>query len=323
MPRCQLWCGRGRRVRGERPAWRGGRLSDRPSSALGFKLAGAGLLLEQFVDFADATDTDTITTQLAVQWATLPPGSSSTWHAQRLSVVRCFARWVQAFDPAVEVPPVDLLPARTTRATPYLYADADVAALMPGAGRLRSPLAAATMQTFIGLVFATGLRRGEALGLDRDDVDPATGVLTIREAKFHKRRQLPLHPSTVAALTAYAAGRDRLCPRPRTGALLVSTTGARLAATVSQNVRTLLPENGIGQHCPACRPRIHDARHTFAVNTLLGWYRDDADVQARLPLLSAYLGHTDPRDTYWYLSAAPELLAVAADRRARHAGATS
>jgi integrase len=186
------------------------------------------------------------------------------------------------------------------------------------------PLAAATMQTFIGLVFATGLRRGEALGLDRGDVDPDTGVLTIREAKFHKPRQLPLHPSTVAALTAYAARRDRLCPRPRTDALLVSTTGARLAATtVSQTFRTLLRETGIGQHCPACRPRIHDARHTFAVNTLLGWYRDDADVQARLPLLSTYLGHTDPRHTYWYLSAAPELLALAADRMQRHAGATS
>jgi integrase/recombinase XerD len=158
MPRCQLWCGRGRRVRGERPAWRGGRLSHRPSH-VGFKLAGAGRLLKQFVDFADAADTDTITTQLAVQWATLPSGGSSTWHAQRLNAVRCFARWVQAFDPAIEVPPVDLLPARTGRATPYLYSDADVAALMAGAGRLRSPLAAATMQTFIGLVFATGLRR--------------------------------------------------------------------------------------------------------------------------------------------------------------------
>ena len=292
--------------------------------ALGFKLAGAGLLLEQFVDFAGAAHTDTITTQLAVQWATLPSGASATWHAQRLSVVRCFARWVQAFDPAIEVPPVDLLPARTGRATQYLYSDAEVAALMAAAGRLRSPLAAATMRTFIGLVFATGLRRGEALGLDRGDFDPATGVLTIREAKFHKPRQLPLHPSTVAALTAYAARRDRLCPRPRTGALLVSTTGARLAATtVSQTFRTLLRQTGIGQHCPACRPRIHDARHTFAVNTLLGWYRDDADVQARLPLLSAYLGHTDPRHTYWYLSAAPELLALAADRMQRHTGATS
>lgn len=133
-----------------------------------------------------------------------------------------------------------------------------------------------------------------------------------------------MHPSTVAALTACAARRDRLCPRPRTGALLVSATGARLAATtVSQTFRTLLRETGIGQHCPACRARIHDARDTFAVNTLLGWYRDDADVQARLPLLSAYLGHTDPRHTYWYLSAAPELLALAADRMQRHAGATS
>ena len=291
---------------------------------LGFKLAGAGLLLEQFVDFADAAHTDTITTQLAVQWATLPSGASSTWHAQRLSVVRCFARWAQAFDPTIEVPPMDLLPTRTGRATPYLYSDADVTALVAAAGRLRSPLTAATMQTFIGLVFATGLRRGEALGLDRDDFDPATGVLTIREAKFHKPRQLPVHPSTATALTAYAARRDRLCPRPRTGALLVSTNGARLAATtVSQTFRTLLRETGIGQHRPACRPRIHDARHTFAVNTLLGWYRDDVDVQARLPLLSAYLGHTDPRHTYCYLSATPELLALAADRMQRHPGATS
>ena len=288
---------------------------------LGFKLAGAGLLLEQFVDFAQAAGADTITTQLAVRWATIPRGHSTTWHAQRLSVVRCFARWVQAFDPATEVPPTDLLPAGRSRATPYLYSDTDIAALMAAAGKLRSPLAAATMQTFIGLVFTTGMRRGEALGLDRGDLDPAAGVLTIREAKFHKARQLPLHPATVAALTGYAARRDQLCPRPRTTALFVSTTGARLAATtVSQTFRNLLRET-IGQRSQTCRPRIHDARHTFAVKTLLGWYRDGFDVQARLPLLSAYLGHTDPRHTYWYLSAAPELLALAAERMERGAGA--
>jgi integrase len=272
--------------------------------ALGFTLAGAGPLLQQFVDFAEKAHTDTITTELALRWATLPSEASSTWHAQRLSVVRCFARWAQAFDAAIEVPPMDLLPEHTgRRVTPYLYSDADVAALMAAAGRLRSPLGAATMQTFIGLVFATGLRRGEALGLDRGDFDPTTAVLTIREAKFHKPRQLPLHPSTVAALRAYATRRDQLCPRPRTAALLVSTTGARLAATtVSQTFRTLLRQNGIGQHCPACHPRIHDARHSFAMNTLLDWYHDDADVQARLPLLSAYLGHTDPQHTFWYYS---------------------
>ena len=121
-----------------------------------------------------------------------------------------------------------------------------------------------------------------------------------------------------------AARRDQLCLRPRTPAFFVSTTGARLAATtVSQTFRVLLRETGIGPRSPASRPRIHDARHTFAVATLLGWYRDGADVQARLPLLSTYLGHTDPRHTYWYLSAAPELLALAADRMERYPGATS
>jgi len=132
---------------------------------LGFQLAGAGLLLEQFVDFAEAAHTDAITTELAVRWATLPSGGSPSWHAQRLSVVRCFARWLQAFDPAVEVPPVDLLPAHTgRRATPYLYSDTDVTAMMAAAGRLRSPLAAGRPEdkTFIGLMFATRLRRGEA-----------------------------------------------------------------------------------------------------------------------------------------------------------------
>jgi integrase/recombinase XerD len=262
--------------------------------AMGYQLAGAGALLEQFVDFAEAAGADTITTQLAVRWATLP-GRSATWHASRLSVVRGFARWLQAIDPATEVPPPDLLPAGSGRGTPYLYSEAEIAALIDAAGWLRSPLGAATMQAFIGLVFATGMRRGEALGLDRDDLDPTTGVLTIREAKFHKPRQLPLHPSAVAALTGYSARRDRLCPRPRTPALFVSTTGARLAATtVSQTFRTLLRQTGIEQRCPAGRPRIHDARHTFAVTTLLRWYRDGGDVQSRLPLLSAYLGHADP-----------------------------
>ena len=291
--------------------------------ALGYELVGAGRLLDQFAGFAETVAADTITTQLAMQWATLPTTGSPVWYAQRLSVLRCFARWRQAIDPGTEVPPTDLLRAHARRATPYLYSEPDIAALMTAAGQLRSPLAAATMQTFIGLLFTTGMRRGEALRLDRGDLDPSDGMLTIRDAKCHKPRRLPLHPSTVTALTAYATRRDQLCPRPRTSALFVSTTGARLAATtVSHRFRMLLAQTGIGQHNPAGRPRLHDARHTFAVATLLDWYRDGADVQARLPLLSTYLGHTDPRHTYWYLSAAPELLALAAERIAHPAAAS-
>jgi integrase len=156
-------------------------------------------------------------------------------------VVRGFARWLQASDPATQVPPLGLLQVGTRRSTPYLYSESEIAALIDGAGRLRSPLAAATLHAFIGLVFAIGMRRGEALGPGRGDLDPASGVLTIREAKIHKPRQLPLHPTTVAALTGYAPCRGRLCPHARTAALLGSSTGARLAATtVSHTLRTLL-----------------------------------------------------------------------------------
>ena len=293
--------------------------------ALGFALVDTERLLRQFVCFAETVGADTVTTDLALRWATLPPEGSVTWYARRLGVVRCFARWLQAIDPGTQVPPTDLMPAqRPRRVAPYLYSDSDVTDLITAAGQLDTPLAAATMQAFIGLVFATGLRRGEALGLDWVDLDPKSGVLSVRQAKFHKPRQLPLHASVSVALTDYARRRDRLCPLPRTPALFVSSTGARLSAsTVSQTFRNLLRQTGIAQRAPGRRPRIHDARHTFAVNTLLGWYRDGGDVQARLPLLSTWLGHTDPRHTYWYLQAAPELLALVAQRLEHLPGSAS
>lgn len=283
--------------------------------ALGFKLAGAGQLLEQFAAFAEAAGADTVTTELALAWATLPAGRSRAWHAGRLGVVRGFARWLHAFDGRAEIPPAGVLPGGTRRAVPYLYSEADITALMTAAGQLNPPWKAATMQALIGLLLTTGCRLGEALSLERGDLDPAAGLLTIRQAKSRRPRQLPLHPSATAALADYAARRGELRPRPATTAFFVSTTGARLArTTVQETFRRLLRETGIDQRAGGRRPRIHDARHTFAVATLLGWYRDGGDVQARLPLLSTWLGHADPRHTYWYLTGAPELLALAAER---------
>jgi integrase len=283
--------------------------------ALGFRLEGAGRHLEQFAAFAEAADAETFTTELALQWATLPAGRSRAWHAQRLDAVRGFARWLHAIDPRAQIPPAGLLPGGTRRATPYLYSETDITALIDAAGRLNPPWKAVTMQALTGLLFTTGVRLGEALSLERGDLDPAAGLLTIRQAKFRKPRQLPLHPSAVAALAGYAARRDKLRPRPATTSFFVSTTGARLARTTAQETfRRLLRETGIYQRSCGLRPRIHDARHTIAVTTLLGWYRDGGGVQARLPLLSTWLGHADPRHTYWYLSAAPELLALAAER---------
>jgi integrase len=283
--------------------------------ALGFKLEKEGRLLPDFAAFAEAAGTETVTVDLAARWAAMPEGASPVWAAQRLSMVRGFARYLQTVDPAAQVPPADLLPARTSRATPFIYSDAEIAALMTAARTLRNPLKAATFQTLIGLLAVTGLRGSEAMRLDDQDLDAAAGMLTVRATKFRKSRQLPLHESTLRALGAYLALRDQLCPVPATASLLVSATGMRLCqATVQPAFRRLLRQAGIGQGTPRSRPVIHGLRHTFAVKTLLGWYRDGQDVQARMPALSTYLGHAGPAATYWYLTATPELLALAARR---------
>jgi len=283
--------------------------------ALGFKLEKEGRLLPDFAVFAEAAGAGTVTIDLAVRWAAKPEGTSPVWAAQRLSMVRGFARCLQTVDPATQVPPADLLPARTRRVTPYIYSDADVAALMTAARTLRNPLKAATFATLIGLLAVTGLRGGEAMRLDDHDLDAACGLLTVRATKFCKSRQLPLHQTTLQALGEYQALRDQLCPATRTASLLVSTTGARLCqATVQPAFRYLIRQAGIGRRTPQHRPVIHGLRHTFAVKTLLGWYQDGQDVQARMPALSTWLGHTGPAATYWYLSATPELLALVARR---------
>ncbi len=165
------------------------------------------------------------------------------------------------------------------------------------------------------------MRVGEAIGLDRDDVDLELGLVTIRQTKFNKSRQLPLHPSTVTALCGYAGQRDQLCNRPKAPSFFVSTVGTRLIDTLVRSVfAQLVGRVGLQPRSGSGRPRVHDLRHSFAVATLLDWYRDGLDVAARMPLLSAYLGHTSPASTYWYLQAAPELLGLAAQRLQRREG---
>lgn len=290
--------------------------------ALGFKLERTGLLLADFVGYLGTNRVYKITTDAALAWATLPSIGASGWWAQRLSVVRGFARHLHAIDPTHQVPPPGLLPGRSHRATPFLYSDADIAALMAAAAGFRSPLRAITFQTLVGLLAVTGLRIGEALRLDRDDVDLAEGVLTIRLTKFGKSREVPLHATTVNALAAYNRERDRLCRRPADPAYFLATTGTRLLYCNAHLAwLDLVRRAGLQPRSATCRPRPHDLRHSFAVRTLLGWYRDGADVQARLPLLSTYLGHVHPGSTYWYLSAAPELLTLVAGRLDAVAGA--
>ena len=290
--------------------------------ALGFKLSAQGRVLMGFVDYAERRGASTVTTDLAVEWAMDTPRSTDQlWWARRLMVVRIFARHLKAFDSATEIPPDDVLVGHYRRTTPYLYSDQQVADLMAAAQQLAPPLRGHTYATVIGLLAVTGLRIGEAARLDRCDVDLDSGVLTIRDSKFAKSRAVPVHVTTVAALRHYAALRDTLRPSQACAAFFVSTRGTRLdPANTSHTFAELLDVAGIRAQPGVRRPRIHDLRHLFAVNTLLGWYRPeiDGDPAAMLPALSTYLGHVDPKSTYWYLQATPQLLALAAQRLEHH-----
>jgi len=282
--------------------------------ALGYRLKGQGRLLLDFAGHMDRTGQTRLSTEAAVRWATQSPQTTAVTRRLRLSVIRCFARHLAALDPTCEIPPTGLLRAASRRPSPYLYSPTEISALIHAASTLSAPLPAATYQALIALLAATGLRVGEALTLERADVDLRDGVLHVT-GKYDKQRLVPLHPSTTAMLTDYAARRDQLCPHPRSASFFITTTGNPVHPNLARRTFwQLLEWAGIHTLPGAARPRIHDLRHTFAVATYRRWYSEGTDVQAGAPILSAYLGHRCPSDTYWYLSAAPDLLALAAGR---------
>jgi len=287
--------------------------------ALGYKLECHGVLLPKLVAYLEAAGATTVTNELAIAWARLPERSRPNHWAARLAVARGFARYLQTIDPATEVPPSGVFPARRHRPTPYLWSQEDIRRLLEGARDLPSPLRAATHEALFGLLATTGMRIGEAIGLERDDVELGAGIITIREAKFDRSRLVPLHPSTTAAMSRYSKRRDSLCPRPRSTAFFLSGAGTRLErSSVDKVLREVTISMGI---CTATvRPRAHDLRHSLAVATLIGWLRGGVNVDENMAVLSTYLGHVSPADTYWYLPASPELMALAAERLDAHFG---
>ena len=286
--------------------------------ALGFKLDREEKLLPQLADFVAERGEQHLSTAAALAWATLPKGSAAWW-SSRLRIARGFAIYMNALDPTHEVPAPDLLPSPPHRATPYLYDERQISALIAAAGTLRTPLRVATFQTLLGLLAVTGMRIGEVIGLDCEDCDARNGCLVVRGAKFGKSRELALHPSTVTALRGYLRRTDRPPAAPNTSALLITSVGTRLRINDAQRTfATLRCRAGIEARSASRRPRLHDLRHSFAVATVLDAYHRDEDVGRSLALLATYLGHVDPASTYWYLSAAPELMQLAADRLQRH-----
>lgn len=280
---------------------------------LGYKLVDTELLLSDLVAYIEASGADHVRVDAVLEWSLL--GSTDGQCARRLSVARRFAVYLQAFDPASEVPPTRIFPAAGRR-VPHVFSAEEIGSLMFHAGRLSPPLWAASVTTMIGLMAVTGIRPGEARRASRPDVDLGAGQLLVPLSKNGRSRLLPLHASTIEALGRYLYIRDDHVA-PAVTALFVGPAGGPIDRSRFPAVfRQLFAAAGIDRAGPASVPRAGDLRHSFAVSTLVGWHAEKVNVEARLPALSAYMGHLKPKDTYWYLEAAPELMGVVADRLA-------
>jgi integrase/recombinase XerD len=290
--------------------------------AMGFKMEKHGILLDGLARHLETAGLTTVTVQAAAEWAMLPRDAHPNRWKQRLDAARGFARYLAASDPAAEVPPMGMLAARPNRHQPYIFTGPEIAALLEEAGRHRWHLPAVTYPALLGLIAATGIRVGEAVRLDDADVGLDESMIMIRDSKYGKSRRIPVDATVTAALRDYLGRRRSLRPAPKAPALFLSAYGTRLITHhANAEFRRITAATGIGASA-VNPPRIHDLRHTMAVRTLAGWYRDGGDVAARTPLLSAYLGHVSPVSTFWYLHAVPELLALAAQRLENTEGAS-
>lgn len=284
---------------------------------LGFKLRDAGICLAKFAAFLEARGAAHITTALALEWIQQRPSAQPDTWAQRLGHIRGFARHHRVSDPKTEIPPPGLLPFHPKRARPYLYSEEEIAHLLrcalelPSTGGLRPW----TYHCLLGLLSVTGMRIGEAIRLQLDDVDLQEGLLTIRGTKFGKSRLVPIHRSTQAVLEQYRARRERFLAGRSASAFFITSRGHPLdSGDIHRTFYKLSRRIGLRGETASHGPRLHDFRHRFAVQTLLRWYRSGEDVERRLPVLSTYLGHVHVADTYWYLSACPELMGLAVAR---------
>jgi len=294
--------------------------------AMGFKVEGLNKLLLSFVGFCEARGANRVQNDLAVEWATarIKVPVSDALFARRMDAVRIFARYQHALDPATQIPPEATRNRRYRPKEPNVFTEDEVRVLLAAADTLSPRFKAVTWRTLIGLLAATGMRPGEACRLTLDDIDLGNGVVQVLQTKFDKSRLVFIHPTTATVLGHYLQVRQdwvgataQACPAVFVNSRREAINPDRLGVTFKQIVAAagITSEPG---HRP---PRLHDLRHTFAVTTMLDWYRDGQDVQARLPLLSTWLGHVDPASTYWYLHAVPELLAHAARRLEAPAGA--
>lgn len=285
---------------------------------LGFRVETQRWLLHSFVHFLDRIEyRGPIKVDLAARWALSPCPGDPARAERRLWAVRQLARHLLAFDPATEIPPAGLFGRLKRRNYPHIYSDSEISALLGECSRLQPSggLRPVTYVAFFSLLASTGLRLSEARRLRRREVDLEKGLLIIRDGKFGKSRLVPLHPTTIQGLTRYAARRDSFRNAPLSEFFFTTDRAPVLEhAAVEKTFSRLRDRLGWTTQGRAGRPRIHDLRHTFAVRRLLLWYEQGADVNRKILALATYLGHAKVTDTYWYLSAIPELMAVTAQR---------
>lgn len=289
---------------------------------LGYCLAIEGEQLARFARFADRRGHQGPLT-LAIVLAWTSDSGSPFGPARRLEVIRPFAKYCQLFEPDTVIPPTRLLGLGHRRLAPHIYTDAELHALLAAARQLapRDGLRPVTIQTYLGLLAATGLRVSEALALNRQDVDLDAGLITVRCGKFSKARSIPLQPSTVAALADYGGRRDRYLSWVYDDAFLCGDNARRFNYDQARYAFRCLRRRLGWERTGGRRPRMYDLRHTFACRRLRQWYEDGVDVNWALPQLSTYLGHVNVSDTYWYLTAVPELMAIVTERFEQfHAG---
>jgi integrase len=278
--------------------------------ALGFQLKCEGQQLRNFARYADQLGhRGPLTNRLAIGWACLPKAANRLYWARRLEIVRTFARHLVITEPKTQIPPRHLFGPAHRRPSPHLYSPAQVQQLLRRAGTLKGRLWPHTWQTLISLLACTGLRISEAVHLRPSDVIWRDALLIIRASKFGKTRLVPLHPTALAPLRAYARRRQKQFPLAEY--FFVSVRGNRLAPSTVDGTFSRL-RKGIPFHRRP--PRLHDLRHTMASMVLQRWLASRKGAVNRVLILSRYLGHGHVEDTYWYLTALPQLLADAGNR---------
>lgn len=285
---------------------------------LGYAIKVEARELLRFAHFADDIGhKGPLTISLILRWAQEAKKSSRLYRARRVEVARTFARYEASFEPNTQIPPRKILGPAHQRTRPYIYNQKEIIDLIAAAKKLTplNGLRPQTYSTFIGLLASTGLRTSEALNLKRVDFDQDNRLLIIKKTKFHKSRIVPILPSVSDSLSKYIHFMDSYKVDIDSDNLLISEQGHSLLSSIAhQTFRKLCGQVTLDNPQSKRSPRLYDLRHTFACNVLLRWYNEGVDVNQKLPYLSTYLGHIKPSDTYWYLSAIPELMNTALKR---------